>query len=219
MVEISTSILSVQKDNIIKTVYNLEVAKTNYFHIDVMDGKFVESFTNEIMEEYSGYIKSISNIPLDVHLMVDDVKTYIDKYLNYEPNIISFHIEATKNKDEAIELLKYIKSNNCKAGIAVSPKTKLSEIYEILNYIHMVIIMTVEPGKGGQFLITETIDKIKELSEYIQKNNIDIDIEADGGINIDNVSSIKAAGANIIVSGTGILNSEDYESTIKKMKL
>lgn len=115
MVEVSTSILSVQKDNIVKTIYNLEVAKTDYFHIDVMDGKFVESFTSEIMEEYSGYIKSISNIPLDVHLMVKDVKNYIDKYLNYEPNIITFQIEAVKNEDEAMELIKYIKSNNCKA--------------------------------------------------------------------------------------------------------
>ena len=163
MVEISTSVLTVPKDKIIKTIYNLEVAKTDYFHIDVMDGKFVENFTNEIMEEYCGYMKSISNIPLDVHLMVTDIKKYIDIYLNYEPNIITFHIEAVKNKDEAIELIKYIKSNNCKVGIAIKPNTNITKLYEILDYVHMVTIMTVEPGKGGQTLISKTVEKIKEL--------------------------------------------------------
>lgn len=218
MVEISTSVLTVPKDKIIKTIYDLEVAKTDYFHIDVMDGKFVESFTNEIMEEYCGYIKSISNIPLDVHLMVKDVKKYIDMYLNYEPNIITFHIEAVKNKNEALELIKYIKSNNCKVGIAIKPSTNIKEIYEILKHIHMVTVMTVEPGKGGQKLIDKTIEKIKKLKDYINDNNIDIDIEADGGIKIENIKTVKNAGANIIVSGSGIVNSENYADVINKMK-
>lgn len=218
MVEVSTSILTVPKDKIVKTIYNLEVAKTDYFHIDVMDGKFVESFTNEIMEEYSGYIKSISNTPLDVHLMVKDIKKYIDIYLNYEPNIITFHIEAVKNKEEAIDIIKYINSNNCKAGISINPETKLSKIYDLLQYIHMVNIMTVVPGKGGQPIIEETIDKIKSLKEYIDKNDIDIDIEADGGIKLDNVEKVKNAGANIIVSGSGIINSDNYAEVIELMK-
>ena len=218
MVEISTSVLTVPKDKIIKTIYNLEVAKTDYFHIDVMDGKFVENFTNEIMEEYCGYMKSISNIPLDVHLMVTDIKKYIDIYLNYEPNIITFHIEVVKNKDEAIELIKYIKSNNCKVGIAIKPNTNITKLYEILDYVHMVTIMTVEPGRGGQTLISKTVEKIKELKKYIDDNNIDIDIEADGGIKIENVNMVKDAGANIIVSGSGIVNSENYTDVINKMK-
>ena len=218
MVEISTSVLTVPKDKIIKTIYNLEVAKTDYFHIDVMDGKFVENFTNEIMQEYCGYMKSISNIPLDVHLMVTDIKKYIDIYLNYEPNIITFHIEAVKNKDEAIELIKYIKSNNCKVGIAVKHNTDISKIFDLLKHIHMVTIMTVEPGKGGQTLIEKTINKIKELKKYIEDNNIDIDIEADGGIKIENVNMVKNAGANIIVSGSGIVSSNNYKEAIDKMK-
>ena len=218
MVEISTSILTVPKDKIIKTIYNLEVAKTDYFHIDVMDGKFVESFTNEVMKEYCGYIKSISNIPLDVHLMVKDVKKYIDEYLNYEPNIITFHIEAVKNKEEALELINYIKSNNCKVGIAVNPNTNIAKIFEILEHIHMVTVMTVEPGKGGQTLIDNTIDKIKKLKEYIDVNKIDIDIEVDGGIKLENVKNVKKAGSNIIVSGSGIINSKDYKDVITKMK-
>lgn len=218
MVNISTSLLSVQKDKVVKTIYNLEVAKTDYFHIDVMDGIFVESFTNEIMEEYSGYIKSISNVPLDVHLMVKDVKKYIDTYLNYEPNVITFHIEAVKDKEEAIELIKYINSNNCKAGIAVSPDTDISKVYDLLDYVHMVLVMTVVPGKGGQKLIEGTIDKIKILKAYIDENGYEVDIEADGGIYVENANLLKDAGVDIIVSGNGIISSEDYADVISKLK-
>ena len=218
MVEIATSILTVPKDKIIKTIYNLETAKTDYFHIDVMDGLFVESFTNEIMEEYCKYIKSISNIPLDIHLMVKDVKKYIDIYLNYEPNIITFHIEAVKNEKQAIGLINYIKSNNCKVGIAINPNTDISKIYNLLKYIHMVTIMTVEPGKGGQALIPETLNKIEELKNYIEENNIEIDIEADGGINLKTVESVKKVGANILVAGTAILIAKDYKVIIDELK-
>ena len=213
---LSVSILnSKDKINMIKTLNN---TKISYIHIDVMDGLFVESFTNEIMEEYCKYIKSISNIPLDIHLMVKDVKKYIDIYLNYEPNIITFHIEAIKNEKQAIELINYIKSNNCKVGIAINPNTDISKIYNLLKYIHMVTIMTVEPGKGGQALIPETLNKIEELKNYIEENNIEIDIEADGGIKVNNVQNVKTKGANIIVSGSGIINSDNYGDTIKKMK-
>lgn len=218
MVEVATSILTVQKDKIIKTIYNLETAKTDYFHIDVMDGMFVESFTSEIMEEYCEYIKSISNIPLDIHLMVKNVKKYVDIYLNYEPNIITFHIEAVKDINQALELIKYIKSNNCKVGIAINPNTEISKVYELLKYIHMVTIMTVEPGKGGQKLIDTTISKISDLKKYINDNNIEIDIEADGGIKEENAKLVIDSGANIIVSGSGIINSSDYARTISNIK-
>lgn len=218
MVEISTSLLSVPKDKIMQTIYNLEVAKTNYFHLDVMDGIFVKNFTNEVMEEYAGYIKSVSTLPIDVHLMVKNVKEYVNKYLNYEPNIITFHIEAVKNKEEALEIINYIKENNCKVGIAISPKTKISKIYDLLEYIHMVLVMTVEPGEGGQELIEETVSKIQDLSKYIAKNNLDIDIQADGGIKIENVNLLKNVGVNIIVSGSGIINSNNYTEVIKSLK-
>lgn len=218
MVEISTSLLSVDKDSIMKTIYNLEVAKTDYFHIDVMDGIFVEGFTNKIMEEYSGYVKSVSTIPLDVHLMVKDVKKYIDRYLNYEPNIITFHIEAVKNKEEAMEIINYIKANNCKAGIAINPDTNIEKIYEVLPYVHLALVMTVVPGKGGQPLIEKTIDKIKKLRQYIDDNNIGAYIESDGGIKLENSKKVKDAGADIIVSGTGIVKQNDYKKTITEMK-
>lgn len=218
MVEISTSILSVDSEKSMKTFYDLEIAHTDYFHIDVMDGKFVEADTIAKMEKYSEYLNHITLIPLDVHLMVENVKEYVDKFLVFKPNTITFQIEALKTKQEVIDIIKYIQSNNCKAGIAIKPNTKIEEITEYLQYLHQVTVMTVEPGKGGQKLIECTIDKIAELKKYIEENNLDVDIEADGGINIDNVEKIKQAGANIIVAGTAIIDSEDFKQTINELK-
>ena len=219
MVEISTSLLSVKKEKVIKTIYNLETAKTDYFHIDVMDGIFVENNTTDQMLEYCDYLDSITNIPLDVHLMVSDVKKYIDLFLPYNPNIITIHYEAVKDKNELIDLLDYIKSNHCKAGISIKPDTDISNILDILNYVHIVLVMTVEPGKSGQKLIETTINKISDLKKYINENNLDTLIEADGGINVDNADSLKSAGVDIIVSGTGIVDTENYNETIKSMKI
>lgn len=218
MVEISTSLLSVKKEDIITTIYDLETAHTDYFHIDVMDGKFVENNTASLMLEYSEYIKQISNIPLDVHLMVEDVKSYVATYLGLNPNIITFHLEACKDKNEVIELIKYIKENNCKVGISIKPNTKLEEIYEYLPYIHTCLVMTVEPGKGGQKLITSTIEKIKKLDTYIKEKNLEVDIEADGGINVDNIKDVVGAGINIAVVGSAIVNSDNCSEYMKKLK-
>jgi len=218
MVEISTSVLTVEKEKIMRTIYDLEVAKTDYFHIDVMDGKFVEAFTSSIMEEYCGYMKSVSTLPLDVHLMVEDIKKYVDIYLNYEPNIITFHIEAVKSEEDAVEIINYIKSNNCKVGIAVNPATDIKKVYNLLDKVHMVLVMTVVPGEGGQPLIEDTLTKIADLKKYIEERDLDIDIEADGGIKLNNVEKVKSAGANIIVSGTGIVKQDDFDSVIAAMK-
>ena len=218
MVEVSTSILSVKKEDAIKLFYNLETAKTDYFHIDVMDGKFVERNTTEIMQEYSNSIKQISNLPLDVHLMVEDIQTYINSYIPFEPNIITFHLETCKNKQMVLEYIKYIKENNIKVGIAIKPNTRIEDVYEYLPLIHLVLIMTVEPGKGGQKLIPETISKVKKLKDYINKNNIDVDIEVDGGVNLENKEELIKAGANILVAGSSIINSQDFKKTIEKMK-
>ena len=218
MVEVSTSILSVKKENIIKTIYNLETAKTDYFHIDVMDGVFVENDTTEIMLEYCDYLSNITNIPLDIHLMVSDVRKYIDMFLPYNPNMITIHYEAVEDKNKIIDVLDYIKANHCRAGISVKPNTDISDILDLLNLVHMVLVMTVEPGKGGQKLIEATLEKIKKLSEYAREKSLDILIEADGGINLDNIDRVKEAGAEIIVSGTGIINSENYSEVIKSMK-
>jgi len=218
MVEISTSILSTLKGKEADTFFALEKAKTDYFHIDVMDGKFVENDTYEKMLAYSSYIKRISNLPQDIHLMVEDIKSAIDDFLAVEPNIITFHYEACKNKEEVMEMVNYIKQNNCKVGISVKPNTPIEDIYEFLPFVHLVLVMTVEPGKGGQTLLKDMVSKIKTLKKYVDENGLEIDIEADGGINLQTASAVKEAGANILVAGTAILIAKDYKVIIDELK-
>ena len=218
MVEISTSILSVEKGNEAETFMLLEKSKTDYFHIDVMDGKFVSQDTYHKMIEYSNYIKRISNLPLDVHLMVEDVETGIEVFSADEPNIITFHLEACKSKEEVMKNINLIKEKGSRVGIAIKPETPIEKVYEYLPYIHMCLIMTVEPGKGGQTLITDMIAKIDELKTYAEKNSLEIDIEVDGGINLKTAERVKNAGANILVAGTAILKAADYKVIIDELK-
>ena len=218
MVEISTSILTIEKGREAETFLSLEKSKTDYFHIDVMDGKFVEKDTYQKMLEYSTYIKRISNLPLDVHLMVEDVKKGIEDFSVAEPNIITFHLEACKSKKEVMENIQLIKESGSKVGISIKPETDIKEIYEYLPYIHVCLVMTVEPGKGGQTLITDMLGKISELKTYCDRKNIEIDIEADGGINLKTAERIKQAGANILVAGTAILMASDYKVIIDELR-
>lgn len=216
--EVSTSVLTVKKENCVKTFYNLEAAGTDYFHIDVMDGKFVEDDTSGLMREYCEYLNSITNVPLDVHLMVSDVMSYINSYMVFEPRCITIHYEAAKDKDELMKWINYIKENNIKVGISIKPQTDVKELYDLLPYVHTVLIMTVEPGKGGQTLIPDTIKKINKLNEYRQQKNLDFDIEADGGINSENIEEIRKAGCDIVVAGTYIVNSENFKEAINSLK-
>lgn len=218
MIEVSTSILTVEEGTEAETFFALEKSKTDYFHIDVMDGKFVEKDTYQKMLEYSSYIRRISNLPMDVHLMVEDVKSAIEDFSAIEPNIITFHLEACKNKEEVMENIRAIKEVGAKVGISVKSNTPIKEVYQYLPYIHMCLIMTVEPGKGGQTLITDMLEKISTLKKYIDQNNLEIDIEVDGGINLKTAPRVKEAGANILVAGTAILAASDYSIIINELK-
>ena len=184
-----------------------------------MDGNFVEKDTYNYMLEVSSYIKRISNLPLDVHLMVEDVKKGIDDFSSVEPNIITFHLEACKNEKEVFECINLIKQNNSKVGISVKPATPIEEVYRILPYIHTCLVMTVEPGNGGQTLLSEMVDKIATLKKYVDENNLEIDIEADGGINLKTCEAVKQAGANVLVAGTAIIMAKDYKQIIDELKL
>ena len=197
MVEVSVSILNVKDDKAIQTLYNLETSGISYFHIDVMDGKFVKNDTTNKMLEFSEYLNQISNLPLDVHLMVEDVESY---------------------KEDVFKWFKLLKENNIRVGISIKPDTKVEEIYEYLPFVHLVLIMTVEPGEGGQKLLPNTIQKIKEIKKYFDENNLEVDIEADGGINIEYAEIVKEAGANILVSGSAIINATDYKEVVNKLK-
>lgn len=218
MVEVSTSILSIKEGEEAKAFLELEAAKTDYIHIDVMDGKFVEKNTYQKMSENTSYIRRISNIPLDVHLMVENIKEAIDNFLAVEPNIITFHLEACKNKEEVYQIIHYIKENNCKVGISVKPNTRIEEIYEFLPYIHMCLIMTVEPGKGGQTFLTDMLKKIETLKKQVEEQNLELDIEVDGGINLRTAPEVKKAGANILVVGTAIVMANDFKVIIDELK-
>lgn len=221
--EISTSVLNVKEENAIETFYRLEVAHTDYYHIDVMDGKFVDNNTEDLMREYADNLKNITNIPLDVHLMVENVKEYVNVFAPTNPKIISFHIEKNnkselREKEEILDLINYIKEQNTMVSIAINPETDIKEVYEYLPLIHNVLIMSVHPGKGGQKFIEETIDKIEELTKYIKENNLENEIEVDGGINNENIEKLKELGVNISVVGSYLINSKDYKYEIDRLK-
>ncbi len=218
MSEVSVSILSIPKENAVSMFYNLETAKVDYFHIDVMDGKFVEKNTLEWMKENALTISHISNIGLDVHFMVEKVEEFIDEYLDLEPKIMTFHYEAIKEKNRMMEIIDEIKRNDIQVGIAINPETPIEAIQEFLPYIHQVLVMTVVPGKGGQKLIPQTLQKIKELKKYIMDNNLEIDLEADGGINQETVEAVRNAGCDRLVSGSYITDSENYAEAVKILK-
>ena len=218
MVEISSSILSVKEGKETETFFELEQEKIDYFHIDVMDGKFVSKNNYEKMFSYASYIKRISNLPLDVHLMVENVEDAIEEFSALEPNIITFHYEACKDREEVKRIIKLIEEYHIRVGISVKPETPIETIYEFLPYIHSVLIMTVEPGKGGQTLITDMIEKISKLKRYINENDLEVDIEVDGGINLRTAPEVKKAGANILVAGTAILMAKDYKVIIDELR-
>lgn len=218
MTEVSASILTVEKENAVRTFYNLETGKINYFHIDIMDGKFVERDTTELMKDYALTISHISNLGLDVHFMVENVEEFIDEYSMLEPEIMTFHIEATKTEERTKNAIEEIKRAGSRVGISISPDTKLDDIKPYLSLVHMVLVMTVVPGKGGQKLIPETLEKVGELKNYIDENGIDIDIEVDGGINAETAKNAVEAGANILVAGNYLITAENIKDAVAKLK-
>lgn len=219
MVEVSTSVLNLSEENCVHSFYNLETAKTDYFHIDVMDGEFVENDTSARMLEYATTISHISQLGLDVHLMVNNPEQFIDEYIALKPRILSFQVEPVLNDKTRIKnMIDDLKQNGIRVGLAINPGTSIEEIKEFLPYIHVVLIMSVWAGKGGQSFISETVNKIENLKKYLDENALDIDIEVDGGINDKTSKLVAQAGANILVAGTYILGADDSESAINTLK-
>ena len=204
--KISGSILGIKNKSVeeIKKFYNSGI---DLIHIDVMDGIFVPNKSLEYEET-----KNITTEDelLDVHLMVDDVKKYVNDYIKLKPNNITFHIE---NRENTIELINYIKNNNIKVGIAIKPSTDIKEIIPYLDMVDLVLVMTVEPGLGGQKLLENTLYKIDELYEL--KDKYQFEIEADGGINLDTIEYLKKL--DIAVIGSYITNG-NYHEQIEKIK-
>ena len=208
-IKISPSILSADFSKLGNEIQNLEKAKADLIHIDVMDGHFVPNIT--IGPEVINKLRKYTSLPFDVHLMISPVHNFIKNFADAGADIITIHPEATNDLESSI---KKIKSYNKKVGISLNPETPLDKLNNVLDKIDLVLIMSVNPGFGGQKFIENTLNKIKKLRLKIDQLKLKVEIEVDGGINFENSKSIIKAGADILVSGTTIFKSN--EGNIKK---
>ena len=215
-IQISPSILSADFSQLGNEIKRLEEGGADMIHVDVMDGHFVPNLT--IGPPVIKALRKQCSIKFDVHLMISPVHKYIEAYADAGADIITIHPEATENLEESISK---IKSLNKKVGVSLNPESKLDLITKYLEKIDLVLIMSVNPGFGGQQFMPEVLDKVKQLKEIKSKRNMNFDIEIDGGINFDNCQSAIEAGANILVSGTTVFksNNGDIKKNINLLKL
>ena len=201
---ISPSILGGSFSNMEKIISSLDQSEAEYIHFDVMDGDFVPNLT--FGPQFISNLRNQTKKVFDVHLMINRVGKFLDDYIKAGSDIITFHIEIEENLKE---LISKIKDKNIKAGIAIKPRTPWEEIKSLLHSIDQVIIMTVEPGFGGQSFMSSQINKIKSISNYIKENNLSVDIEIDGGVNYETGKICRDAGANILVAGSFLFKQEN----------
>ena len=208
-IKISPSILSADFSKLGEEILALEQAGADYVHIDVMDGHFVPNIT--IGPEVIKRLRPITKLPFDVHLMISPVNNFIESFADAGADIITFHPEATENISETINLIKKLGK---KVGVSLKPKSQINLIESCLNEIDLILIMSVEPGFGGQKFMPEVLDKMKKLRNIVDEKKLDVDIEIDGGINFDNCKQAKDFGANILVSGSTVF--KEHDGNLKK---
>ncbi len=204
---LSPSLLAADFVNMEKDIRKVEEGGAQYLHVDVMDGHFVPNINfGPVMVEA---LKKVSDLVLDVHLMISEPMKYADAFLKAGADIITVHAET---KPDIISLLELTKKYNKKLAIAINPPTDISEIDPYLDYVEMVLIMTVNPGFGGQKFIKDCVEKIR----YVKAKKPNMDIQVDGGINLENLSDVITAGANVIVAGSSVFNTDDPVETCKE---
>ncbi len=207
--KLAPSILAADFGNLNRDINKIYEGGADYVHIDVMDGNFVPNISIGIPVVNS--IRKKSNMTFDVHLMIDNPEKYIESFSKAGSDIINFHIEATKNPSKIIDTINALGK---KSAITVKPNTNIKEVFPLLDNISMVLIMTVEPGFGGQSFMSNQLEKIKILKNEIDKRKLNVDIEVDGGITLNNVRSVIEAGANIIVAGSSVFNAENVQDRV-----
>lgn len=205
--KISTSILSIQEEKE-KNIKKLGLTSTDYIHLDVMDSNFVPNKV-DFIDQQDTLLETKK--PLDIHFMVEDVEAYVEKYKGFNPTYMTFHIEVNKDIPTLIQKIKRI----CKVGISIKPNTEVKQIESFLKDIDLVLVMSVEPGKGGQKFMEDIVSKIDELYLLRKQNNYHFEIEVDGGINCETIKRISKC--DIAVVGSYITNSDDYEKQIRNL--
>lgn len=211
--KLAPSILSADFSNLLKDIKTVEEAGCDMLHLDVMDGHFVPNITMGPLIIES--LKGKTGLPFDVHLMIENPDKYIPQFVNAGAHIISVHSEACIHLHRTIQ---FIRAHNVKASVALNPATPLNILEYILEDLDMVLLMTVNPGFGGQSFIESGIHKIRALRKMIDGRGLNVDIQVDGGIKVDNVRKVTEAGADIIVAGSAIFNSKNIKQTIKQFR-
>lgn len=209
--KISTSILN--STNRLECIKKLNQTTTDYIHIDTMDGIFVPDKQQNTLEELNSIIITTKK-KLDIHLMVENPNYYIERFNSKKIEYITFHLEI--NQDISL-IINKIKEKGYKVGISLKPQTSIEKIIPYLNQIDLVLIMSVEPGKGGQKFLPSSLHKIKQLTQIIKENNYPTKIEVDGGVKDTNIKTIQESGADIAVIGTYIINSNNYQASINNL--
>ena len=216
MVKVAPSLLSANFTCLKDDIEKVENGKADWLHYDVMDGHFVPniSFGYSILEDVS----KVTNLFLDVHLMISEPQKYVDEFIKSGANLIVFHIETMENKEDTLALIHHIKENNVQVGISIKPNTPVDTIQDYLSLLDVVLVMSVEPGFGGQSFKEIALDKIKDLASRRKDNNYNYLIEVDGGINETTGKKCKDAGVDVLVAGSYIFNSDDYAQRIASLK-
>ena len=213
MAKISPSVLACDLSNLAAEVAEIEAAGADMVHLDVMDGVFVTnmSFGMPIIES----LRKKSGMVFDVHLMIVHPEKYAERFIDAGADILTFHYEAC---EDSAALLDLIRSRGVRSAISIKPATPPEAIYPLLEKCDMVLVMTVEPGYGGQALIPETLEKVTKIKEEIKRRGLNVEVEVDGGINAKNASSAVAAGADILVAGSAVFNASDRRAAIDALR-